>query len=212
MQHQAVIEQFKAIYQKQGLQFPQDLVDQLFVAIKAVFQSWNNQRAKVYRQLHKISDTLGSAVNVQEMVFGNSGLTSATSVVFTRNPATSEKGLFGEYLLNTQGEDVVAGIRTPENIHHLQTQLPKAYQELLHYTQLSEKHYHDMQDIEFTIEEGKLYLLQTRNRKRTAKAQIQICYDLVQEKMIDKKEALRRIKVDDLEQLLHPTFEATRPQ
>ena len=208
-QHQVVIEQFKAIYQKQGLQFPQDPVDQLFAAIKAVFQSWNNQRAKVYRQLHKISDTLGSAVNVQEMVFGNSGLTSATGVVFTRNPATGEKGLFGEYLLNAQGEDVVAGIRTPENIHHLQAQLPKAYQELLHYTQLLEKHYRDMQDIEFTIEEGKLYLLQTRNGKRTAKAQIQICYDLVQEQMIDKKEALRRIKVDDLEQLLHPTFEAT---
>jgi pyruvate,orthophosphate dikinase len=188
-------------------EFPQDPYDQLILAVEAVFRSWNNRRAITYRRLHDISDSLGTAVNIQEMVFGNFGAESGTGVAFTRNPATGEAGIFGEFLLNAQGEDVVAGIRTPQSISELSTLMPEVYQEFLTLSKQLETHYKDMQDIEFTIENRKLYLLQTRNGKRTAKAAFKVCIQLVEEGIISKKEALQRINPTMITQLLHPVFE-----
>ncbi|MTD39094.1 pyruvate, phosphate dikinase [Erwinia sp. CPCC 100877] len=187
--------------------FPQDPYDQLILAVEAVFRSWNNRRAITYRRLHDISDSLGTAVNIQEMVFGNFGAKSGTGVAFTRNPATGEAGIFGEFLLNAQGEDVVAGIRTPQPISELNTLMPEVYQEFLTLSKQLERHYKDMQDIEFTIENRKLYLLQTRNGKRTAKAAFKVCIQLMEEGIISKKEALQRINPTMITQLLHPVFE-----
>ncbi|MBO0468940.1 pyruvate, phosphate dikinase [Enterococcus sp. DIV0242_7C1] len=187
--------------------FPQDPYEQLKLAVEAVFRSWNNRRAITYRRLHGISDSLGTAVNIQEMVFGNFGSQSGTGVAFTRNPATGEKGIFGEFLLNAQGEDVVAGIRTPQPISELETLMPEVYQEFLRLSELLERHYKDMQDIEFTIENRQLYLLQTRNGKRTAKSAFKVCIQLVEEGIISKEEAIQRISPSMITQLLHPVFE-----
>ena len=206
-EHQSLIQQYKEVYQEHYQNFPQSPKEQLYAAIKAVFKSWNNPRAKVYRELNQIPHDLGTAVNVQSMVFGNSDQKSGTSVVFTRNPATGEPHLFGEFLLNAQGEDVVAGIRTPEPIDSLKRILPQAYEDFCNYAKILEKHYKDMQDIEFTIEKEKLYILQTRNGKRTAKASLKIALDLVNEKMISKQEALLRVSPSTIDQLIHPVFE-----
>ncbi|MDW7799171.1 pyruvate, phosphate dikinase [Streptococcus canis] len=204
----AIVTEYKAIYQSEiGKAFPQNPKEQLLLAIKAVFRSWNNPRARVYRQLNDISDQLGTAVTIQSMVFGNMGADSGTGVAFTRNPATGEAALFGEYLINAQGEDVVAGIRTPQSIATLEKEMPAIYAQFVAITKLLEKHYRDMQDVEFTIEKGKLYMLQTRNGKRTAKAAIKIAVDLVTEGLISKEEAILRIDPSQLDQLLHPTFD-----
>ena len=176
-------------------------------AVKAVFRSWDNPRAIVYRRMNDIPGDWGTAVNVQAMVFGNMGETSGTGVAFTRNPSTGEKGIYGEYLINAQGEDVVAGVRTPQPISKLAEDLPECYKEFMELAHKLENHYRDMQDMEFTIQEGKLYFLQTRNGKRTAPAAIQIACDLVDEGMIDEKEAVLRIDAKSLDQLLHPTFD-----
>lgn len=203
-----IVEEFKGIYKKEvGEDFPQDPKKQLMLAIEAVFRSWNNPRAIVYRKLNDISNKLGTAVNIQSMVFGNMGQTSGTGVAFTRNPATGENKLFGEYLINAQGEDVVAGIRTPQNISTLKDVMPEIYDQFVKVTQILENHYRDMQDIEFTIENEKLFILQTRNGKRTAKAAINVAVDLVESGIIDKKEAIMRVEPNQLDQLLHPTFE-----
>ncbi len=203
-----VVEEFKKIYKKEiGKDFPSNVKEQLMLAIEAVFKSWNNNRAKVYRRLNGISDKLGTAVNIQAMVFGNMGDDCGTGVCFSRNPATGEDKLFGEYLINAQGEDVVAGIRTPKPVAVLKEELPELYDELLALTKKLEHHYKDMQDIEFTIESGKLYILQTRNGKRTALAAVEIAVSLVEQGIISKEEALMRISSDDINQLLHPTFE-----
>lgn len=202
-----LVEKYKEVYLNElNEEFPQDPIKQLELSIKAVFDSWNNPRAKVYRRLHNISDNLGTAVNVQSMVFGNMGDTSGTGVAFTRNPATGENHLFGEYLINAQGEDVVAGIRTPDEISHLKDIMPEVYDEFVKITHTLENHYKDMQDIEFTIENGKLYILQTRNGKRTAQAGIRVAVDLVHEDLINKEEAIMRVEPNQLNQLLHPTF------
>lgn len=206
-EHQSLIQQYKEVYQEHYQNFPQSPKEQLYAAIKAVFKSWNNPRAKVYRELNHIPHDLGTAVNVQSMVFGNSDQKSGTGVVFTRNPATGELHLFGEFLLNAQGEDVVAGIRTPEPIDSLKRILPQAYEDFCNYAKILEKHYKDMQDIEFTIEKEKLYILQTRNGKRTAKASLKIALDLVNEKMISKQEALLQVSPSTIDQLIHPVFE-----
>ena len=206
-EHQALIDQYKQLYREHHQTFPQSSKEQLYAAIKAVFKSWNNPRAQVYRNLNDIPHDLGTAVNVQAMVFGNSDQASGTGVVFTRNPASGEHQLFGEFLLNAQGEDVVAGIRTPEPIAALETALPKAYAAFQDYAKILENHYKDMQDIEFTIEKGKLYILQTRNGKRTAKASLKIALDLVDEGIISKKEALQRVSPATISQLIHPVFE-----
>ncbi len=206
-EHQSLIQQYKEVYQEHYQNFPQSPKEQLYAAIKAVFKSWNNPRAKVYRELNHIPHDLGTAVNVQSMVFGNSDQKSGTGVVFTRNPATGEPHLFGEFLLNAQGEDVVAGIRTPEPIDALKRILPQAYEDFCNYAKILEKHYKDMQDIEFTIEKEKLYILQTRNGKRTAKASLKIALDLVDEQMISKQKALLRVSPSTIDQLIHPVFE-----
>ncbi|MBP3041717.1 pyruvate, phosphate dikinase [Bacillaceae bacterium Marseille-Q3522] len=199
-----VIQGYKAIIRKYTQKsFPQDPNEQLFLAIKAVFDSWNNQRAIVYRRINKIPDHLGTAVNIQSMVFGNMGNDSGTGVAFTRNPSTGEKKLYGEYLINAQGEDVVAGIRTPEPIETLQEKMPSIYEQFVEISNLLEKHYQDMQDIEFTVERGKLFILQTRNGKRTAQAAIRCAVEMVQEGLIDKQIALMRIDPEQLDQLLH---------
>ena len=177
------------------------------LAIKAVFKSWNNPRAMIYRKLNDIPHDLGTAVNIQSMVFGNMGETSGTGVAFTRNPSTGENKLFGEFLLNAQGEDVVAGIRTPKDISHLKDLMPNVFEQFVKITSILENYYKDMQDIEFTIENEKLYILQTRNGKRTAKAAINVAVDLVNENIIDEKEAIMRIDPKQLDQLLHPSFE-----
>ncbi len=204
-----LVKDFKAIYKKElKHDFPQDPRTQLFEAVKAVFRSWNNPRAEVYRRMNDIPREWGTAVNVQSMVFGNMGETSGTGVAFTRNPATGEKALYGEYLMNAQGEDVVAGIRTPSPISHLKEQNVDLYNQFVAICNKLEKHYKDMQDMEFTIENGKLYMLQTRNGKRTAAAALQIAIDLVNEGMITKKEALLKIEPKSLDALLHPTFDA----
>ncbi len=206
---QDVIAQYKAIYkEKMGEEFPQDPKVQLMEAIKAVFRSWDNPRANYYRMMNDIPYSWGTAVNVQSMVFGNMGNTSGTGVAFTRDPATGGKGIFGEYLINAQGEDVVAGIRTPSKISQLQKDLPECYKQFVNIADTLEKHYRDMQDMEFTIEEGKLFFLQTRNGKRTAQAAIQIACDLVDEGMITPEEAVCRIEAKSLDQLLHPVFDA----
>ena len=203
-----LVGQFKALYkEKMGTDFPADPKTQLVEAIKAVFRSWDNPRANVYRRMHEIPYDWGTAVNVQAMVFGNGGENSGTGVAFTRNPATGEKALFGEYLINAQGEDVVAGIRTPSPISHLKDQMPDVYRQFAEIADRLEKHYKDMQDMEFTIEDGKLYMLQTRNGKRTAAAALKIAVDLVDEGMIDRTEAVLRVDPKQLDSLLHPQFD-----
>ncbi len=201
-------DKFKAVYKEamNGEEFPQDPKEQLMGAVKAVFRSWDNPRAIVYRRMNDIPGDWGTAVNVQTMVFGNKGETSGTGVAFTRNPSTGEKGIYGEYLINAQGEDVVAGVRTPQPISKLAEDLPECYEEFMNLAMKLENHFRDMQDMEFTIEEGKLYFLQTRNGKRTAPAAIQIACDLVDEGMITPEEAVCRIEAKSLDQLLHPTF------
>lgn len=202
-------EQFKAEYKsKIGTDFPQDPKEQLMGAVKAVFRSWDNPRAIYYRRMNDIPGDWGTAVNVQMMVFGNMGNTSGTGVAFSRNPATGEKGLFGEYLMNAQGEDVVAGVRTPQPISELQKDNPAVYEQFKNIVDTLEKHYRDMQDMEFTIEEGKLFMLQTRNGKRTAAAALKIACDLVDEGMITDKEAVLMIDPKQLDALLHPQFDA----
>lgn len=202
-----LVEEYRKVYlEETKKEFPQDPKEQLFLAIQAVFDSWENPRAKVYRQLHNIEDDLGTAVNVQSMVFGNMGERSGTGVAFTRDPATGENKLFGEYLINAQGEDVVAGIRTPMDISQLKETMPQIYDEFLQISKQLEKHYKDMQDIEFTIENEKLYILQTRSGKRTTQAAIKIAIDMVKEGLISKEEALLRIEPNDLNQLLHWNF------
>ena len=206
----ALAHQFKDEYKKQlGKDFPDDPKEQLFEAVKAVFRSWDNPRANVYRMDHDIPYSWGTAVNVQMMAFGNMGNTSGTGVAFTRNPATGEKGLMGEFLVNAKGEDVVAGVRTPRPIQEMATTpgLENAYKEFVKVCDTLEKHYHDMQDMEFTIEDGKLYMLQTRNGKRTAAAAIKIACDLIDEGMITEKEALMQIDAKSLDMLLHPQFD-----
>ena len=206
----ALAEKFKAVYKEamNGEEFPQDPREQLMGAVKAVFRSWDNPRAIVYRRMNDIPGDWGTAVNVQCMVFGNKGETSGTGVAFTRNPSTGEKGIYGEYLINAQGEDVVAGVRTPQPISKLAEDLPECYKEFMAIANKLEEHYRDMQDMEFTIEEGKLYFLQTRNGKRTAPAAINIACDLVDEGKITPEEAVLRIEAKSLDQLLHPTFDA----
>ena len=199
---------FKEFYKKEkGEDFPQDPKVQLMEAVKAVFRSWDNPRANVYRRMNEIPYDWGTAVNVQSMVFGNSGNNSGTGVAFTRNPATGEKALFGEYLINAQGEDVVAGVRTPSPISKLHEEMPAVYEQFADIANRLEQHYKDMQDMEFTIENGKLYMLQTRNGKRTATAAIKVAVDLVDEGMIDEKEAVCRVDPKQLDALLHPTFD-----
>ena len=205
----ALVVKFKDLYKsKMGSDFPADPKVQLIEAVKAVFRSWDNPRANVYRRMNEIPYDWGTAVNVQAMVFGNSGNNSGTGVAFTRNPATGEKALFGEYLINAQGEDVVAGIRTPSPIAHLKDQMPEVYDQFVEIATRLENHYKDMQDMEFTIENGKLYMLQTRNGKRTAAAALKIAVDLVDEGMIDEREAVLRVEPKQLDSLLHPQFDA----
>lgn len=203
-----LIKEYKEIYKNEtGEDFPQEPIDQLFKAISAVFKSWNNSRAIVYRNVNKIPHDLGTAVNIQSMVFGNMGPTSGTGVAFSRNPSTGENALFGEFLLDAQGEDVVAGIRTPEPISNLKNLLPDVYKEFFETAHKLEKHYKDMQDLEFTIENGKLFLLQTRNGKRTAQAAINVVVDFVNEGLLTKEEAILKVNPESLNQLLHPTFD-----
>ncbi len=203
-----ITKEYKKIYQEiASEEFPQDPYEQLMETIQAVFRSWNNERAKVYRKLNDIPSSWGTAVNVQEMVYGNSGENSGTGVAFTRNPATGEDKLYGEYLINAQGEDVVAGIRTPQDISTLKDLMPSVYKQFHKNALILENHYKDMQDMEFTIENGKLFMLQTRNGKRTAQAAVKIAVDMVNEGLISKQEALMKVEPRQLEQLLHPTFE-----
>lgn len=200
-------EDYLRLYEKMNQQpFPMDPTRQLLETVSAVFRSWNNERAIYYRKINHIKENLGTAVNVQEMVYGNIGENSGTGVAFTRNPSTGEKGLFGEYLMNAQGEDVVAGIRTPYSIENLKIQMPQIYQEFLNYATLLEDHYRDMQDMEFTIEQGRLYMLQTRNGKRTPEASLKIAVDMTKEGHMTKKEAIMKMSPEDLENILHPTF------
>ena len=203
-----VVKIYKEEYKKlAGSEFPQDPKEQLMAAIQAVFRSWMNDRAITYRRLNDIPSSWGTAVNVQEMVYGNRGETSGTGVAFTRNPATGENHLFGEYLMNAQGEDVVAGIRTPQSIDTLKEVMPECYEEFQKICKTLENHYKDMQDMEFTIEDGKLFMLQTRNGKRTATAALKIAVDMVEEGMITKEEALLKVDPKQLDQLLHPMFD-----
>ena len=203
-----IVQQFTTIYLKEvGENFPQDPSEQLYAAVEAVFTSWNNPRAVTYRRIHEISDKLGTAVNIQEMVFGNTGGNSGTGVAFTRNPATGEAGVFGEFLLNAQGEDVVAGIRTPRPIQELKQDQPAIYMQFEKICHQLEAHYQDMQDIEFTIEEGKLFILQTRNGKRTAKAAFKIATQMAEDGVISKEESLKRLTPSMITQLLHPVFD-----
>ena len=205
---QEIIAQYKALVQERtGMPFPQNPEQQLMLSIRAVFESWNNPRAIVYRNLHEMPHDLGTAVNVQCMVFGNMGDTSGTGVAFTRNPATGEKKLYGEFLINAQGEDVVAGIRTPKTIAELAQIMPDVYRQFVDAAETLERHYKDMQDIEFTIEKGRLFMLQTRNGKRTAMAAVNAAVDMVNEGLIDKQTALARIEPGMVDQLLHPAFD-----
>ena len=204
----SIVEEYKAIYKKEvGEDFPQDPKKQLMLAVEAVFKSWNNPRAIVYRRLNDIDNNLGTAVNIQSMVFGNMGDTSGTGVAFTRDPGTGENKLLGEYLINAQGEDVVAGIRTPQPIDTLKEVMPEIYKQFIDTVKTLEHHYKDMQDVEFTIENGRLFFLQTRNGKRTAASAINVAVDLVEEGLITKEEAIMRIESKQLDQLLHPKFE-----
>ena len=204
-----VITGYKEVVKRElGREFPQEPKDQLLEAIKAVFRSWNNERAILYRKMYGIPDSLGTAVNVQSMVFGNSGNDSGTGVAFTRNPANGDSKLFGEFLVNAQGEDVVAGIRTPQPISEMADAFPEVYSKFESIADTLEKHYKDMQDMEFTVEDRKLYMLQTRNGKRTAAAAVKIAVDLVNEGLIDKDTAVMRVEPDMIDQLLHPVFDA----
>ncbi len=204
-----LVKEFKEIYlEKQGSEFPQDPKEQLIGAVKAVFRSWDNPRANVYRKMNEIPYEWGTAVNVQQMAFGNSGMKSGTGVAFTRNPATGEKKLMGEYLINAQGEDVVAGIRTPSPISKLQEEMPHVYEQFVAIASRLENYYRDMQDMEFTIEDEHLFMLQTRNGKRTAQAALQIACDLVDEGVISEREAVLRVEPKQLDTLLHPQFDA----
>ena len=204
-----VVERFKAIYKaEKGVDFPQNPKEQLMEAIKAVFRSWDNPRAIYYRRMNDIPGDWGTAVNVQSMVFGNMGETSGTGVAFTRNPSTGEKKLYGEYLLNAQGEDVVAGIRTPQPISQLHEQMPEVYDQFVSIAKTLEDHYRDMQDMEYTIERGKLFMLQTRNGKRTAQAALKIAVDLVDEGVLSEEEAVLKVEPKQLDSLLHPNFDA----
>ena len=204
-----LVVKFKQFFKdNKGVDFPQDPKEQLMGAIKAVFRSWNNPRAIFYRRMNDIPASWGTAVNVQSMVFGNMGETSGTGVAFTRNPSTGENKLYGEFLMNTQGEDVVAGVRTPQTIDQLKEVMPAAYEQFVEICGRLEKHYKDMQDMEFTIENGKLYMLQTRNGKRTAAAALKIAVDLVNEGMITKEEAILKVEPNQLDSLLHPQFDA----
>jgi pyruvate,orthophosphate dikinase len=202
-----IVDYRKLIKKDTGREFPQDVIEQLIGAISAVFKSWNNPRAVTYRRLNYIPDDLGTAVNVQQMVFGNIGEKSATGVGFTRNPATGEKELYGEYLFNAQGEDVVAGVRTPSPLKSLEKEMTDVYKELKETTNRLEKHYRDVQDFEFTIQEGKLYMLQTRSGKRTGMAAVKIAVDMVEEGLVSQEEALLMVEPDALNQLLHPVFD-----
>ncbi|MGB9731785.1 MULTISPECIES: pyruvate, phosphate dikinase [Calditerrivibrio] len=203
-----LVEKFKALVQNEtGKPFPQDVMEQLKLAINAVFDSWDNQRAKTYRKINKIPDDWGTAVNVVAMVFGNMGNDSGTGVAFTRNPSTGEKEFFGEFLINAQGEDVVAGIRTPEPISRLKDEMPGVFAQLEEVYKKLESHYKDMQDIEFTVERGVLYMLQTRSGKRTARAAVKIAYDMYKEGLIDKKTAVLRVAPEQVDQLLHPMID-----
>ena len=204
-----MVQRFKAFYKEQkGSDFPTEPKVQLMEAVKAVFRSWDNPRANVYRRMNDIPYSWGTAVNVQAMVFGNTGNSSGTGVAFTRNPATGEKKLFGEFLMNAQGEDVVAGVRTPQSIDQLKEIMPEVYEQFATIATTLENHYHDMQDMEFTIENGKLFMLQTRNGKRTAAAALKIAVDLVDEGKIDRDEAVLRVEPKQLDALLHPQFDA----
>ncbi len=206
---QEVIKGYKELYKKEiGSDFPQEPKEQLLAAIQAVFRSWNNDRAILYRKLNRIPDDLGTAVNVQSMVFGNTGDRSGTGVAFTRNPATGENKLFGEFLVNAQGEDVVAGIRTPQPIDEMKETFPEVYQRFQEVADILEKHYKDMQDMEFTVENNKLFMLQTRNGKRTAASAVKVAVDLVEEGLIDKETAVMRVEPEQIDQLLHPSFDA----
>lgn len=203
-----VTSKFKNVYKElAGIDFPQDPKVQLIEAVTAVFRSWNNDRAIIYRRMNDIPSSWGTAVNVQEMVYGNSGETSGTGVAFTRNPATGENKLYGEYLFNAQGEDVVAGIRTPQPISSLKDIMPDVYDEFSKTAKILENHYKDMQDMEFTIEDGKLFMLQTRNGKRTAQAALKVAVDMVNEGLLTKEEALLKVEPKQLDQLLHPNFD-----
>ena len=200
--------QFKAEYKKQlGEDFPSDPVEQLKLAIEAVFRSWDNPRANVYRRDNDIPYSWGTAVNVMPMVFGNLNNESGTGVAFTRDPATGENKLMGEFLINAQGEDVVAGVRTPMPIAQMEKEFPEAYADFIKVCDTLENHYHDMQDMEFTVQEGKLWFLQTRNGKRTGAAMVKIAIDLLHQGMIDEKTALKRIEPNKLDELLHPVFD-----
>lgn len=202
-----IVSRYKELVKKETKQeFPQQPKEQLMMAVNAVFESWNNARAIVYRNINDIPHHLGTAVNVQAMVFGNLGETSGTGVAFTRNPSTGERKVFGEFLINAQGEDVVAGIRTPKAIKELENFMPKVYKQFMEVTKILERHYSDMQDIEFTIENDTLYLLQTRTGKRTAKAAVNIAVDMMHEGLIDKETAIMRVDPEQIDQLLHPTF------
>ncbi|MCS7109592.1 MAG: pyruvate, phosphate dikinase, partial [Candidatus Micrarchaeota archaeon] len=199
-----IISEFKHIvHEETGKEFPQDPKEQLMFAVEAVFNSWNNPRAITYRNLYKIPHDMGTAVVIQTMVFGNTGQNSGTGVAFTRNPSTGEKKLYGEYLVNAQGEDVVAGIRTPQPIEKMAKEMPDAYKELERIAKVLEKHYREMQDMEFTIENGKLWMLQTRAGKRTAAAAVKIAVDMVKEGLITKEEAIMRVSPSQIDQLLH---------
>ncbi|MGC9002599.1 MAG: pyruvate, phosphate dikinase [Dictyoglomus sp.] len=208
-----VVEAYKELVRKEtGKDFPQNPYEQLEMAIRAVFDSWNNERAIIYRKLHNIPEDYGTAVNIVTMVFGNMGNDSGTGVAFTRNPSTGEKEFYGEYLTNAQGEDVVAGIRTPQPISKLAEEMPEVYKQLLEVRDLLEKYYRDVQDIEFTIEKGKLYMLQTRNAKRTARAAVKIAVDMVKEGLITKEEAILRVSPDQINQLLHAQIDPNAPK
>jgi len=201
---QQIVKEYKAKIKKvKGVDFPQDPIKQMYSSINAVFGSWNNYRAIRYREINNIKGLIGTAVNIQAMVFGNLGETSGTGVCFTRNPSTGEAKFYGEYLMNAQGEDVVAGIRTPLPVSSLQKQNPKIYKELITICNKVEKHYRDMQDMEFTIQDGELYILQARNGKRTAHAAVRIAVEMVTEKFLTKEQAILRIDPNQLNQLLH---------
>ncbi|MGH8003792.1 MAG: PEP/pyruvate-binding domain-containing protein, partial [Limisphaerales bacterium] len=203
-----IVQKFKALVRKKSAEdFPSDPYQQLFLARDAVFKSWNNPRAIEYRRLYNIPSNIGTAVTVQTMVFGNLGETSATGVGFTRNPSTGEKHFYGEFLVNAQGEDVVAGIRTPQPIKEMEKKMSVVYKQLKAITAKLEHHYKDLQDFEFTVQEGKLYMLQTRVGKRTTQAAVKIAVDFVKEKLLTKEEALLRIDPEDLNQLLHPRLD-----
>src|SRR5208337_2085641 len=203
-----IIAEYKKLVKKEtGKEFPQDPKDQLVQARDAVFRSWMNERAKTYRRINRIDDWLGTAVNVQAMVYGNLGENSGTGVGFTRNPATGERTFFGEYLMNAQGEDVVSGVRTPMPISELEKAMPKVYDQLRAITWKMEKHYRDMQDFEFTIQDGKLYMLQTRNGKRTGLAAVRIAIDMVRENLITEEEAIFRVEPNQLYDFLVPRLD-----